>query len=210
MSLYLETALQVAFIWTLACCTPGANVLLTMNTALRYNRLLAIGSAAGVTAAVILWGIMGASGVLIILQTFPWLFGLLKLLGGSYLLYLGLSKIYSTLKQGSKQPYDIAERENLKSPWHLIRLAFFTSIVNPKTGLFVISLFSVAMPKDPSWPITILCVSIMGSITLLWHLFLACVFSTTSAQTLYQKSVNLIDYLTGGLFTLFGIKIIAS
>lgn len=210
MSLYAETALQVAFIWSLACCTPGANVLLTMNTALRYNRLLAIGSSVGVTVAVVLWGIMGASGVLIILQTFPWLFGLLKLLGGSYLLYLGLSKIYFTLKKSSKQSDGMAKRVNLKSPWHLARLAFFTSIVNPKTGLFVISLFSVAMPKEPSWPITMLCVSIMGSITLLWHLFLACAFSTISAQTFYQKSVNLIDYLIGGLFTLFGIKIISS
>ncbi len=210
MSLYLETALQVAFIWTLACCTPGANVLLTMNTALRYNRLLAIGSAAGVTFAIILWGVLGASGVLIILQTFPWLFGLMKLLGGSYLLYLGLSKVYCTLKKNSKKTEDIVRREHLKSPLHLARLAFFTSIINPKTGLFVISLFSVAMPKDPSWQISMLCVSIMGNITLLWHLFLACAFSTASAQTFYQKSVKLIDYLTGGLFTLFGIKIISS
>lgn len=154
---------------------------------------------------------MGASGVLVILKTFPWLFTLFKLIGGSYLLYLGLTKIYLTRKQQYNQPSGCTTNEQYTiASGKLIRLAFFTSMINPKTGLFVVSLFSVAMPREPSWQLTLLCVSLMGSITLLWHLFLTFSFSTASAQQFYKKSVNLIDYITGGLFTLFGIKIISS
>ncbi|CAH6882114.1 hypothetical protein VCHA54O482_20267 [Vibrio chagasii] len=38
---YLLVLLHVALIWMLAVATPGANVLLTINTALHYNRKLA-------------------------------------------------------------------------------------------------------------------------------------------------------------------------
>ena len=38
---YLLVLLHVALIWMLAVATPGANVLLTINTALNYDRKIA-------------------------------------------------------------------------------------------------------------------------------------------------------------------------
>lgn len=209
MASYLDVASHILVIWVLASITPGANVLLTMNTALRFKRQLAVWSAIGVSTAVVVWGALGASGVLIILKTFPWLFTVMKLLGGLYLLYLGLSRILSARKQ-NVQLGRTEEAFSLLSPLQLFRLSFVTSILNPKTGLFVVSLFSVAIPASMTAELTLMSMALMGGITLVWHLLLVVVFSTPSAQQFYRKSANMIDYLTGGLFTLFGIKIMAS
>lgn len=209
MTNYLDVASHILVIWVLASITPGANVLLTMNTALRFKRQLAVWSAIGVSTAVMVWGALGASGVLIILKTFPWLFTAMKLFGGLYLLYLGLSRILSARNQ-NVQLGRTEEAFSLLSPLQLFRLSFVTSILNPKTGLFVVSLFSVAMPTSMTAELTLMSMVLMGGITLVWHLLLVAVFSTPSAQQCYRKSANMIDYLTGGLFTLFGIKIMAS
>lgn len=209
MASYLDVASHILIIWVLASITPGANVLLTMNTALRFKRQLAVWSAIGVSAAVMVWGALGASGVLIILKTFPWLFTAMKLLGGLYLLYLGVSRMLAARKQ-NMQGIQTGEAISLLSPLQLFRLSFVTSILNPKTGLFVVSLFSVAMPASMTAELTLMSMALMGGITLVWHLLLVAVFSTPPAQQFYRKSANMIDYLTGGLFTLFGIKIMAS
>ncbi|MGF1728273.1 LysE family translocator [Photobacterium kasasachensis] len=209
MANYLDVATNIIVIWVLAAITPGANVLLTMNTALRFQRRLAIWSAFGVSVAVMLWAALGASGLLIVLKTFPWLFTVMKITGGMYLLYLGVTRIIATRRQKG-QGMEVSQTLTPLKPVQLFRLSFVTSMINPKTGLFVISLFSVAMPATMTTELTLMSMVLMGGITLVWHLFLATVFSRPSAQQFYQRASNMIDYLTGGLFTLFGIKVMAS
>ncbi len=182
-----------------------------MNTALTGNRRQASSAAFGVAAAVLLWSLLGATGLLVILKAFPWLQTSLKVLGGCYLLWLGVTKIISTRKNASakvlfEKGHQVRELDGKK----LFILSFVTSLLNPKTGLFVISLFSVVIKGSVTWPFVFMAMSIMGLITLIWHLFLSFAFSRSSAQKAYQKVSRIFDYFTGGLFTLFGAKMLAS
>ncbi|PSU33505.1 LysE family translocator [Photobacterium lutimaris] len=218
----LLVLVHVALIWILAVATPGANVLLTINTALQYSRKLAMFSAFGVSTAILLWAFLGGSGLVILLSTFPQLFSVMKVVGGSYLLYLGLRQIYQTRK--TKRLGELPQGQQILSPSNrkVFISAFITSILNPKTGFFVVSLFSVAMPgsmpgtlpgSEPGAMNTTMILAIMltmSSITLCWHLFLAMAFSHQSAKSVYARISGVMDYVTGGLFTVFGIKVMAS
>ena len=210
----LLVLVHVALIWILAVATPGANVLLTINTALQYSRTLAMFSAFGVSSAILLWAFLGGSGLVILLTTFPQLFSVMKVVGGSYLLYLGLRQIYQTRK--TKKLGDLPQGQHLISPSNkkMFITAFITSILNPKTGFFVVSLFSVAMPNSMSGELSIsmiLAIMLtMSAITLCWHAFLATAFSHQSAKRVYARISGVMDYITGGLFTVFGIKVMAS
>lgn len=62
---------HVAVIWGLAVLTPGANVLLTLNTALTQGRHSASCAALGVTSAVFIWALLGVPGLLLLFKTFP-------------------------------------------------------------------------------------------------------------------------------------------
>ncbi|WP_434359346.1 LysE family transporter [Parasalinivibrio latis] len=209
MEIYANVAFHVLVIWTLAAVTPGANVLLTMNTALTSTRRLAAWSAMGVATAVLLWGFLGATGLLVVLNTFPWLFTAMKILGGSYLIYLGTSRVWALRKKRVQQEtFVLCHQVSLQRRGIFFR-AFITSVLNPKTGLFVISLFSVSMPATMTWTMTLMTMAIMGSVTLVWHLVLAAVFSTDKAQRGYHRASRVIDALTGGLFTLLGIRVIS-
>ncbi|MUL15883.1 LysE family translocator [Aliivibrio fischeri] len=207
---YLLVLLHVALIWMLAVVTPGANVLLTINTALNYDPKIAVFSAFGVSCATLLWLFFGGSGLVILFSHFPQLFGLMKVVGGSYLLYLGMRQIYLTRR--IKRLGELTEINQTISPSkrQVFISAFITSILNPKTGFFVVSLFSVSMPENMSATMILAIMLTMASITLSWHLFLATAFSHESAKSVYARISGIMDYVTGGLFTIFGIKVMTS
>ncbi|MUK43718.1 lysine transporter LysE [Aliivibrio fischeri] len=207
---YLLVLLHVALIWMLAVATPGANVLLTINIALNYDRKIAVFSAFGVSCATLLWSFFGGSGLVILFSHFPQLFGLMKVVGGSYLLYLGMRQIYLTRR--IKRLGELTEINQTISPSkrQFFISAFITSILNPKTGFFVVSLFSVSMPENMSATMILAIMLTMASITLSWHLFLATAFSHESAKSVYARISGVMDYVTGGLFTIFGIKVMTS
>ena len=210
---YLLVVFHVILIWVLAVVTPGANVLFTINAALHYDRHLAMFSAFGVSVATLLWAFFGASGLVILFSHFPQLFLAMKILGGSYLLYLGACQIYRARKY-KNITNATGDKLALHRRWPTKRKvafsAFLTSILNPKTGFFVVSLFSVSMPQSISWDLMLTIMLIMSSITLSWHLVLVVIFSHNSAKMAYERISNLVDYITGGLFTIFGIKVIMS
>ena len=207
---YLLVLLHVALIWMLAVATPGANVLLTINTALHYNRKLAKYSAFGVSTSILLWSLFGCTGLVILLSHFPALFSVMKIVGGSYLLYLGMRQILSTRKAKQLDECLNTSEVMLPSSRKVFMSAFITSILNPKTGFFVVSLFSVSMPENITIPMVIAIMLTMSGITLCWHMFLATAFSHRAAKSVYARISSIMDYVTGGLFTLFGIKVMAS
>ncbi|PKF50485.1 LysE family transporter [Enterovibrio nigricans] len=208
MDIFLAIA-NVALIWILAAITPGANVLLTINTALNYNRHLATFSALGVAFAVALWALFGGSGLIILFSLFPEILTGMKLIGGAYLIYLGLRQ----LKQiRMKRTLTLSDQEIAlyPSPKKVLLTAFFTSILNVKTGFFVVSVFSVSVTQDITLPLIIAIMCTMSGITMVWHLFLSYAFSRHSAKSTYEKASRMLDFITGGLFTLFGIKVMVS
>jgi threonine/homoserine/homoserine lactone efflux protein len=207
---YLLVLLHVALIWMLAVATPGANVLLTINTALHYDRKLAMFSAFGVSSAMLLWAFFGGSGLVILFSHFPQLFGFMKVAGGSYLLYLGIRQIYLTRKMKKQRELTKSYQIMFPSKRKVFISAFITSILNPKTGFFVVSLFSVSMPENMSATMILAIMITMSSITLCWHLFLAAAFSHESTKSVYSRISSVMDYITGGIFTVFGIKVMAS
>ncbi len=152
----------------------------------------------------------GGSGLVILFSHFPKLFGLMKVVGGSYLLYLGMRQIYLTRKIRRLGELTEINQTILPSKRKVFISAFITSILNPKTGFFVVSLFSVSMPENMSATMILAIMITMVSITLGWHLFLATVFSHESAKSVYARISRVIDYVTGGLFTIFGIKVMTS
>ncbi|MEC6797279.1 MULTISPECIES: LysE family transporter [Photobacterium] len=207
---YLLVLFHVALIWMLAVATPGANVLLTINAALNYERRVAVFSAFGVSCATLLWAFFGGSGLVLLLSHFPSLFGLMKLVGGSYLLYLGIRQIYLTRKIKRIRE----DTENIQSislsKQKVFSSAFITSILNPKTGFFVVSLFSISIPENMNSMLLLAIMLTMSLITLSWHLFLAFVFSHQSAKNVYARVSGQINYITGGLFAAFGVKVMTS
>jgi threonine/homoserine/homoserine lactone efflux protein len=154
--------------------------------------------------AKILWGMGGFFGISLLFTAAPWLYGMLKPMGGGYLVWLGIR----LLKEGA--PGDGASSalpNGDRGPLAAFRSGFLTTIANPKTAAFVASLFAAAMPPDaPVW-LGLLSVALMVAISAVRYSLVAFLFSIGPVQTRHRKARVRIDRLAGALFAGFGVKL---
>jgi threonine efflux protein len=73
-----------------AVTSPGPAFLNVSRHSLRYNRRSALACAGGTAAASIFWAVAATFGLAALLSQAAWLYQTLKLIGGCYLIWLGI------------------------------------------------------------------------------------------------------------------------
>ena len=199
--------LSVAILWGIAVITPGPTFFITAKTAIGQSRRSALFVVLGSTTGTIIWGLSGFFGIALLFKTAPWIYWSLKLLGGTYLIYLGLKLIISNTKAGSNDSVSIST--NLDSIQGY-QLGLLTNLSNPKTAAFVTSLFAATMPANAPLGLGFMSVALMSSISVLWYTTVVYVFSLDRFRSLYLKSRIWIERFAGAIFIGFGIKLVAS
>ena len=199
--------LSVAIIWGVAVITPGPNFFITVKTAIGQTRRSALFVALGTSTGTILWGLSGFFGIALLFKTAPWIYLSLKLIGGTYLIYLGVRLIISNTRTGSN--HRVSFSKNI-DPIQGYKLGLLTNLSNPKTTAFVTSLFAATMPSNAPFWLGFMSVALMSSISILWYTSVAYVFSLDRFRSLYLKSRIWIERFAGAIFIGFGMKLVAS
>ena len=208
MSGDLTTLLGVAAIWSIAVVTPGPNFFITAQIGLNRSRIAAFFVALGIALGTTVWGLAGFLGVTLLLTIAPWAYLLLKILGGGYLIYLGVKLVVASyLKKdgGSTDQQDLA-----MGPIAALRLGLFTNLANPKTAVFVTSLFASTLPARPTVFLGTLSIMIMVALSLSWYGAVAAVFSSHQMVGIYARARKWIDRIAGGIFVGFGLQLATS
>jgi len=79
----------------LLIATPGQDMMIVMSRSIAQGPLAGIATAAGVSVGLVGHTVLATLGLGALLRTSEWLFTALKLVGAAYLLYLGLTMIFS-------------------------------------------------------------------------------------------------------------------
>lgn len=212
----LTTLINITLIWSVAAATPGPNFVLTVQTAAGNSRRLGLATAGGIVTGTCIWGLAGFFGVSALFAATPWLYASLKVAGGLYLIYLGLRLIVNSVRRPARivTPPPNANRANsllrpargkLMAAW---RLGLVTNLSNPKTAMFVSSLFATTMPADPTMALGFSAAAVMMIISLVWYGAVASVFASPLVAGWYGRAANLVDRVAGGIFVLFGAKMV--
>ena len=199
--------LSVASIWTLAVITPGPNFFITAQTTVNHSRFAGLFIVLGTCTGTIIWSIAGYFGITSLFITAPWLYITLKIAGGSYIFYLGVMMIIKSCQPPSR-PENF--RENFQSKYLNWRKGLITNLSNPKTAMFVASLFASVLPKEPTIRIGILVLSLMVIISLLWYSFIVIVFSSNGFRHYYNKMQKWLERFSGIIFIGYGTKLMLS
>ena len=199
------TLASVAGLWTVAVITPGPNFFLTVRTALGQSRLAALGNVLGSACGTVVWGLCGFFGLALLFQAAPWLYGLLKVLGGGYLIYLGFLLVIRRSPPSLRAEDPTMALAGFFSAW---RRGLLTNLANPKTAAFVTSLFAASMPAEaPVW-LGLTSVIVMTMLSIAWYAAVACMFSTPRFAGFYQLGHHWVDRLAGMVFMTFGARLI--
>lgn len=191
---------------------PGPNSLYTMSIASRFGIKVGYLAAFGVFTGdliLILCTILGAASLL---HTFPWLFILLKIIGATYLSYLGIRLIIASFHTWRNiKNTKIASVEKIESQQiHPFRTALTISLLNPKAILFYLSFFIQFV--DPHYPypaISFAILSVIVQITSMLYLSIL-IFSGFKLAHFFNRRYKVAAVgvaAVGLLFCGFGLKL---
>ena len=95
LSNYLGEFLALATIHFLAVVAPGPDFAVTIRQSVRFGRWVGICTALGIGAGISVHVLYTVLGVGALMHTTPWLLTVAKVLGGGYIVYLGVSLLRS-------------------------------------------------------------------------------------------------------------------
>ncbi len=201
----LEAA-AVASITILAVISPGADFAMVTRNSMVLSRRAGVLTAAGISLGVLVHVAYSMAGIGLLISQSIMLFNAIKLVGAAYLIYLG-----ATLLRARKvAPDQVAANVTPVSDWAALRTGFLTNALNPKTTLFVVSLFAQVI--SPSTPIfTQLCYGVFMSLAhMVWFAFVAYAFSSEAARRVVASCRHIIERCIGGALVALGLGLAAS
>jgi threonine/homoserine/homoserine lactone efflux protein len=117
--------------------TPGPDTALTIRNTLLGGRRCGVLTAAGVACGQATWAICTAAGLSQLLRASQPAFLALRLVGASYLVYLGVRALIEAVRGDYSEGAVSAHRLSSRASW---RQGLFSNLGNPKMVVFFISL----------------------------------------------------------------------
>lgn len=158
-----SSVLTFTLVAALITITPGLDTLLVIRTSLRSGRRPGLLATLGVCSGIFVWAVASAVGVSALLLASSLAFGVLRLAGAAYLLYLGVRMLWS------RRPALDLEPGPALGPLAAYRTGLLTNLLNPKAGAMYVSLLPQFLPHGgAALPTALLLATIHNAETLLW------------------------------------------
>ncbi|WP_432219653.1 LysE family translocator [Pseudomonas kribbensis] len=195
----------VITITLLACISPGPDFALVSRNGLLLSRRAGVLTAMGIGLGVLVHVGYTLLGLGLVLQQSPWLFNALKLAGAAYLVYLGIKMLRSRpdIQQPDTAPPALSDLAALRS-------GFLTNALNPKTSIFIVSLFMGVVRPDTGLPVQMAYGVFIAGAHVLWFSLVALCFSAGRVREKLLAARQWIDRAFGGLLVGFGLLLTLS
>jgi threonine/homoserine/homoserine lactone efflux protein len=140
--------------------TPGADTMVVLSHAARYDRHEAQQAVWGVIAGLTVWALAAIAGVSALLAASQTAYDVLRIAGALYLLWLGLQALWSA-RRAEPEPDGSGPERRRRG----FRAGFTSNILNPKVGVFYLSFLPQFIPP--------------GANTVVWGIGLATIHIVT-------------------------------
>lgn len=185
--------------------SPGPSFVLVSRVAITASRFDGLAAAFGMGLGGAIFGTLALLGLSALLIQVDWLYLTLKLIGGTYLIYIGVH-----IWLGASRPLIIQDTRVSKttSPFRSFYIALITQISNPKTAVVYGSIFAALLPASPPiWMLVILPLLIF-IVETSWYTIVALVFSSNHPRTIYLELKVWIDRAAGAIMGGLGLKLL--
>jgi RhtB (resistance to homoserine/threonine) family protein len=185
--------------------SPGPSFVMVLRTSIALSRGDGLAAAIGMGLGGAVFGTAALVGLTALLAQVEWLYMVLKLAGGAYLIYLAIR-----IWRGARQPLAIPETAAFKSTTlrRSFSVALMTQLSNPKTAVAYASVFAALLPPQvPAWMIMILPPMIF-LVETFWYAVVTFVFSSQHPRSLYMRAKAWIDRVTALVIGGLGLRLI--
>jgi threonine/homoserine/homoserine lactone efflux protein len=185
--------------------SPGPSFVVVVRASAALSRRDGLASALGMGCGGLAFAGLALAGLQALLMQVSWLYLVLKVAGGVYLVYLGIR-----IWQGARVPLNTSNGERpTAGGWRKsFAVAFATQISNPKTAFWYASVFAAFLPNPiPSWMFWVL-PPLIFLLETGWYTIVAFAFSAARPRALYLGAKLWIDRFAGGVVGVLGGKLI--
>jgi len=118
--------------------SPGPSFVVVSRIAISRSRLDGLAAAFGMGAGGVVFAVLALAGLTALLSQFEWLYVLLKVAGGAYLVYIAVN-----IWRSAGQPLEVSDAANgNRAPRLSFMTALLTQLSNPKTIIVYASIFA--------------------------------------------------------------------
>ncbi|MFE2100744.1 MULTISPECIES: LysE family translocator [unclassified Streptomyces] len=177
---------------------PGADFTVVVRNALVSRRAGAV-CGLGIAGGLLVHTALAVAGVAAVLVAVPALFRALQLLGGVYVLQLGVRTLWSLRRSATDSV------EATPPVGHPLRQGFVTNVLNPKASLTFLSLLPQFVPSGGSaLPRTLLLALIVCTLALAWFQVVALLVDRLGRWLRRPRAARMLRTGTGAALTVLG------
>ena len=206
MSSYILPLLGLAAVHLMAAASPGPSFVLVAQTAVGSGRRAGLLAAFAMMLGAVAWAAAALYGLQALFARFAWLYLVMRIGGGLYLLYLAVM-LWRHAPEPLPEPSAVVARTGAMQGF---MRALLLQLSNPKVMVFFGSIFLSVLPQHmPAW--------MEGAVLLLvafdefmWFALLALTFSGSTARAFYRRAKFWIERFMGGALALLGLRLALS
>ena len=194
---------SVFIIFIPALMLPGPDFIAVVRSSMTRGAAAGIWTTLGISLGLGFYATVSLVGLSAILVEYQWLAWLVRILGGSYLVYLGFRLL-------TVNPVKIGNAGKTgKSSGHPLLFGFLVTLTNPKAVVLFTSVFATAVTETtPFWLMALMIGLVMLS-SLIWYSIVSLFMSSPTILIRFRNAQHWIERAAGVCFIGIGGRILA-
>lgn len=186
--------------------TPGLDTFFVLRSAMRFGFRSGVLATLGICTGTTVWALASGAGVAAIIVASQEAFTLMRLAGAVYLVYLGIRAVWSGVR-GTVTPHREVAVASMEG-WRAFRIGLANNLLNPKVGVFYLTIFPQFIPEDGNPLVWSSALSLIhwteGVLWLTVVALFAASFRPLFARPLVTRAL---DVVSGLIFIAFGARV---
>ena len=199
---FLVVFIGVFAVFIPALLLPGPDFVAVVRSSMTRGARAGLATTVGVSIGLCLYASLSLLGLSAILVKYQWLTWTVRVLGGAYLIYLGIRLLLSNATAVEVESRDAPKRNALL-------FGFLVTLTNPKAIVLFASVFATAVTAStPLWVMAAMIVLVTLS-SLTWYSLVSLFMASAPVVRRFQNARHRIEKAAGACFVAIGVKVLA-
>ncbi len=201
---YALVLIGVFAVFIPALILPGPDFVAVVRSSMTHGTRTGLLTTLGVSLGLCLYATLSLVGLSAILVEYRWLTWTVRVLGGSYLIYLGIRLL------GAKPREIELDRATARPPGkRAILFGFLVTLTNPKAIVLFASVFATAVTAStPHWLMGLM-IALVTASSLTWYSCVSLFMSSGPVMRRFERARHWIERAAGVCFIGLGGKVLA-
>ncbi len=193
---------------TLLSMSPGVDTLLVIRNTVRGGVRDGVLTSLAICCGLFLHATVSALGISLILLQSAWAFGVLKLAGAAYLVWLGVQGLLAARRGQGLAVAGVTGDYQPVPVWRPLREGLLSNVLNPKTVVFYMAFLpQFIAPEDSALVKSLFLAGVHFIIANLWQIGVAVMVGAAGRLLASRAFVRGLNGVTGAVLIVFGIKL---